>query len=207
MIWIFPKEKITEEVWNYLDSVYYVDRINYVLHSDYRKSTKVCSWLKEQPYIKVDSIPIGESNDETMLNILRWVKNNITYTSDLKQWKMSEYWQTGNETLTYLKGDCEDGAILIYLIAREKGIPANRLLLMAGDVEGGGHCWLAYKPDSYPINFIFLDWCYFVNLNYFRTVYDIQDKTIIGDDNYKKLWFAFNELKSYSILRYTPYDN
>lgn len=215
MIIKFPKKKITEEVWNYLDSRFSKNLINYIIDSKYRRSVSLSSWLKPQvlEQIEIDEELKGATHDETMHNILNWIRRNIKYTSDNKSWNMNEYWQTGKETFDSKKGDCEDGAILMYIIARQNDVPANRLLLMAGDVldpndkkkiKMVGHCWLAYKPDSYPINFTFLDWCYYYNANSIenRPKYYIDAKSI-SDIKYKSLWFAFSENKSHSELRYT----
>jgi hypothetical protein len=154
----------------------------------------------------------GKTVDDTMINILRWTRYNIKYVSDKTQWKMDEKWQTAQETFNLKTADCEDGAILMYKIARSLGVPTNRLLLMAGDVDGGGHCWLAYKPEGCPLNFVFLDWCYWTDMGDIseRKFYEISGKkifrsTYIGeemDKQYLNIWFAFNELKSYSELIY-----
>jgi len=44
--------------------------------------------------------------------IVIWIKNNITYKSDMEVHKIKDYWQTPNETITLRSGDCEDLAIL-----------------------------------------------------------------------------------------------
>lgn len=102
---------------------------------------------------------------------------------------------------------CEDGAILMYVLARLAGIPSNRLLLFAGSVNGGGHCWLGYRPVSDPLNFRFLDWCYWpdISLVESRKFYSIIGKQIYSfqtgaykkDNNYYNIWWAFNEDATY----------
>ncbi len=182
--------------------------IYYVIDSNLRKSVAVSSWSKS--FIEVPckelieackDISDNKDYDYVITDILRWVQKNITYTGDIKSWKMSEYWQTPQETLQKGTGDCEDGAILIYAMAIYKGVPASRMLLFAGSVDGGGHCWLGYKSNEYPLNWCFMDWCYWYNRNTpnNRTKYYIKDTTIYNDDKnqYYNIWFGFNHLTSH----------
>lgn len=222
MIIQFPKQSITSEIYNYVKTNYITNIVSYIINSNYRKSVNLQSWIKSQvdnPTIKVQDFAkeIEDSTDYDIqiMNILRYVRKEIEYTSDLVDWKADEYWQTGQETLTLLKGDCEDGAILIYLLARLKGIPSNRLLLFAGDVNGGGHCWLGYKPSGYPIDYSFIDWCYWYDnsemitrnkfhiegTKIFEHSYD-NELTPLKESNYLEVWFMFNEDSSYTKLIY-----
>ncbi|HEY9705825.1 MAG TPA: hypothetical protein V6C58_25540 [Allocoleopsis sp.] len=204
----FPKSKMTKEVWNYLDSRGKINTINWFINSKYRISKRLTSWLKEQVIIPEKEL---ELCDEIMINILRETRKEIIYKSDNNIWQMSEYWQTYKETNELKTGDCEDGAIYMYIKARQSGVPANRLLLMCGDVINPstksltGHCWLAYRSDGNPFGFEFLDWCYYYNANNIgdRPRYNV-NKQEIQDYNrkYFKLWFAFNEEKSHSEIIY-----
>jgi len=193
---------------------YYEDRkvskkvIKYFMDHRYRKVIKVSSWLLKQLSAPSDDIYIIASKfkryktqDAKVRAILRWVKANIKYTTDHKTWKTGEKWQTAEETLQLRTGDCEDGAILIYILARLTGVGTHKLKLMAGDVDGGGHCWLAYKPQ--PHWMVFLDWCYWYDDRGIasRNRFLINDTTIFGDDcRYYDMWFAFNE--EHSIVKY-----
>ena len=176
-----------------------------------------------KPYVKDDY-------DILVSAIFKWVNSNLVYNGDHKLWGTAEKWQTARETLTrwYIKkngdvklvaenfyerpevsrcfrsGDCEDGAILIYVMCRIAGVPANRLLIFAGNVLGGGHSWLAYRPSTDPYNLCFADWCYFVDRTGVSTRkrYWVVNKQIIGDSNYYNMWFAFNE--KYTYLNFKP---
>ena len=44
--------------------------------------------------------------------VLEWVADNIKYESDMDVWGTGDYWQTPEETLTLMTGDCEDFTIL-----------------------------------------------------------------------------------------------
>ena len=67
----------------------------------------------------------------------------------------SENWSFSYQTLGRMNGDCEDGAILLYDILRNAGVPAWKLRLNAGWVKTqdiqqplGGHVWLSYYVES-----------------------------------------------------------
>lgn len=96
------------------------------------------------------------------------------------------------------------------LIMEKKAIPGS--LVNVRQTNGvGGHCWLGYRPLDYPLNFVFLDWCYWSDthsvLN--RPLFYINDKSIVQyniqdtstyvstNSNYYSIWFAFNENLSY----------
>lgn len=213
-----------EEIYREVSKKYLVDFWTYIIDSKYRKSVGLVSWIKEQvtnPVKEVqeyaDKIPIQpeDNYDTRMLKILRYVRSNFQYISDTAVWGMSEHWNTGIQSVSLGKGDCEDGAILMYILARLHGIPANHLMLFAGDVDGGGHCWLGYRPLYYPINFVFMDWCYWYNDTevQYRRKFDINGTKIIEyyekdgyateiPSNYFKIWFAFNEENSHSNMSY-----
>jgi hypothetical protein len=97
--------------------------------------------------------------DYTMHQIMKWVKRNITYTSDQLAWNQPEYWQTVSETLTLRTGDCEDGAMLIMALAVIAGIPKSRMRLQWGKVIGGGHAYVVYYREKDAAEVV-VDWCY-----------------------------------------------
>ena len=124
---------------------------------------------------------------------------------------MTEKWEGARDVFDTRKGDCESGALLMYVLCRLAGIPASKLWIMCGDVKGGGHAWLSYIPDEYPLNFAFMDWCYWYKQYSIplRNKFTIQNKAIheykrdgekVSSDYYK-LWFVFNEDKSYRDFR------
>lgn len=194
--------------------------VSYILNSGFRKATNLYPWLDAQvATAEIDEIlaeiPDHEDYDKQALACLKWVRDNIRYIGDVQEWGVDEYWARYNETLLIRSGDCEDGAILLYILCRKKGIPAERLMLFAGDVVGGGHCWLGYKPIEYPLNWVFLDWCYWYQSNDIsnRRMFYIDGKSIKGYvlnnhkvtdtySNYKNIWFAFNEESSHVSLEY-----
>lgn len=141
--------------------------------------------------------------DKKAIACLRYVKSNVRYVTDDSKWKVPEVWQEAYTTLGLRTGDCEDGAILMYVLMRLAGIPSNRMLLFAGDVLGGGHCWLVYRPVNDPLNFRFLDWCYWPDTSLVesrpsfiivgRQIFSFQQGSYKPDPKYYNIWWAFNE--------------
>jgi len=141
--------------------------------------------------IEDSSIPIihGNSNDEIAYSCLRYVRSNIRYKTDTEQFKSDEEWLFAFETQVLRKGDCEDGAIYLANIMKKSGIPYWRIRLNAGDVKGGGHCWLTYLKEENNQWYI-MDWCYW------------PDKSLKGlswkdAEDYFDIWFSFNEKDIY----------
>ena len=191
-----------EELFSFIQGSKLQHYVSYMIDRNYRKSVKLKRWIKEQVdepsqflLNTVDEISDSPDHDTQMKYVFDWVKSKIKYVTDTKQFGNVEYWQEASKTAGGRQGDCEDGAILMYVLARLKKVPANRMLLMCGSVTGGGHCWLAFKPYCYPLNFVFMDWCYWPSKASvaYRKKYAIVDKTIYNGGNYKSLWFAFNE--------------
>lgn len=220
-IWQFDKEFMKRHapvIGEYVQSSYANKILTWIIDAKYRKAVWLSNWIKEQvdnPSGRVvelaKAINTGADDDETIINILRVVHGYLLYVGDPEAWKMSDYWQTGKETLTLRTGDCEDGAILIYLLARAKGISATKLQLWCGSVTVGGHCVLMYRPMAYPLNWVMIDWCYWYDDRGVdeRNMYYVDGNTMFGfqrngkiDGNYLRMWFCFNEEKSFTELRY-----
>ena len=215
----FPK------FFDYLEQNIVISWIQYIIDSDKRKAVILSDWIREQ--VKNPSAALKRIADEEIGTttdydfqvklVLDYVKNNLRYVGDNTQWKTPEVWTPANDTATSLLGDCEDGSTLAYVLCRLKGVPANRLLIWAGNVAvsetapTAGHCALFYKPLNYPFNFVSLDWCYYPNdkLVTDRNVFQFYDKSIEEwkqgvdglskvESKYKSSWFLFNENVSYS---------
>lgn len=139
-------------------------------------------------YAPEDSnLPIvsGNSHDDIASAALDYVIRRLTYTSDPTQFKLNEAWLFAFETWKLKKGDCEDGAILLANIMLKSGIPYWRIRLNAGDVKGGGHCWVTYLRES-DNQWVVLDWCYWPN--------EAKDLKLLWKDaeNYFSIWFSWN---------------
>ena len=134
---------------------------------------------------------IGKLNTGTLneraLKCLRWVKANFKYKSDKEVVGLPEFWMFPFEALYYKQGDCDDGAILLANLMTVAGIPYWRIRLNAGEVKGGGHCYVTYCCEKNN-EFVVLDWCY------------QYDETPIANrpphnnmQDYYDIWFSWNE--------------
>lgn len=221
---------------NYVQQHYAEKFLTWCTNSNYRNAVALEPWLEKQVSTPAESVvkyfgqalkSLPASIDEKMRCVQQVVTSNITYKTDQQRWGIPDKWSTADETLTAtvttngvtygpMEGDCEDGAVLMYVLARLSGIPKEQLYLWCGDVIGGGHCCLIYIPYNYPLNFAFMDWCYFPRIADFnnRPLYEISDKTVLGEELvnglqtgqlsvlYEKMWFAFAEDRSYTSFSY-----
>jgi len=140
----------------------------------------------------------GNNDEETMYKILMWVIGNLKYVGDEINKGQLEYWQNSEDTIITLKGDCEDGAILIKSLALVAGVPDWKVKIMAGDVVGGGHAYCTYiREDNTQV---ILDWCYWPN-----NLSIIKRKKREDEFNYLNVWFSFDKRHGYTpkIVEYS----
>jgi len=124
---------------------------------------------------------IGLNNDDKANKCLKYVHEHFYYKGETK-----EHWQTANESIERGRGDCEDGAILMYNIMIASGIPEWRVRLNCGEVKGGGHAYITYLREANNKWYI-LDWCYWYSesVNFRRTWREAE--------NYFEIWFSWND--------------
>ncbi len=176
-------DKFLEYYWNHkikpLKSLSYKARNNKVMN--------VLKYFVEEN----DRVPVMELEDynyDYLANeCLKWVKNNVKYTSD-----KGEHWQWANETVALKTGDCEDGAILMANMMLKAGIPYWRVRLNAGDVKGGGHAYVTYLREK-DNKWYVLDWSYWYNesINF--------KKKWVDAKKYFGIWFSWN--KQYGFMK------
>jgi predicted transglutaminase-like cysteine proteinase len=221
------QKKFGTDILSYLETNWVNSFVSYCIDSRYRKAVHLESWVNDQvtnPNAQVleylESIVgtgVDLHPDKKAEIVLKAIIKDIKYVPEMKAWQTAEKWQTAAETLGRRTGDCEDGAVLMYVLLRLWGVPHHHLWLFAGDVEDktsktgdSGHCWLVYKPVEFPINWVFLDWCYWPQKTPIgtRDLYFVDEDNLIfryqcvGDDyfdapsTYYNMWFAFNEKTS-----------
>ncbi len=179
-------------------------------------------------------------DDAIALEGLRWVMENINYTqlNDTGEiipgiWQSNhrtkdimdnvtaqgrieslvlraENWSFSYQTLGRKNGDCEDGAILLYDILRNAGIPAWKLRVTAGwwnpnpmqsvDPRGDGHIWLSYYVESQfwksrrDDKWVILDWC-----DSPFTGTKVEDRIRHTEDKRYTVDYSFNEDYTWSL--------
>ena len=103
----------------------------------------------------------GHDDEDTMYRIVVFVIDYLRYVGDDITKGQPEYWQNPEDTIVTMKGDCEDGAILIKSLSLAAGVPDWKVKIMAGMVVGGGHAYCTYiRNDETQV---ILDWCYWPN--------------------------------------------
>jgi len=112
-------------------------------------------------------VSLSDSDDTKMYKIEKWVQNNISYTTDIKNYGQMEYWALPTLTVNKKLADCEDGAFLIHSLGLNAGVSPEKLRTYGGLVRTdsvtaplGGHSWTAYKREV-DGEWITLDWCYY----------------------------------------------
>lgn len=143
--------------------------------------------------VKANKLDIGTS-DEKALKCLKWVHKNFKYVSDKTAYGSAEYWAFPCESLYTKIGDCDDGAILLANLMLHAGIPYWRIRLNAGDVKGGGHCYVTYCRET-DNQFVVLDWCYWYNDK------PVSERPLHKDEqDYYGIWFSWNQLYSFGQM-------
>jgi len=179
-----------------------VNLFNYLIDWRIREGVNLRDWLAKQV-----ADPFGEeivlfnnwreikNIDDRMFAIFRFVYSQYNYISDDKNWETPEHWSSLKESYETKnkRGDCEDGAIAMFVLARKSGMPENRIKVVAGDVLGGGHCWVLYSSND--ANDYALDWCYWADLRDFADRPDFWslDGYYCGDE----IWFAVTDNSLY----------
>lgn len=168
--------------------------ISRIIDSSRNKAVRLDTFLSRQLDNPSESLKnfaetfIGTNHNATILNILKWVKQHIKYTSDSVNFGKIEYWASTEETLSIRKGDCDDMNSMIYIIGRLAGIPSYLMYNVIGDTSLGLHYYLLYlRHDNGKLYSI--DSTYYPDLRPFgfRPVFKL------SDNRYKDVKYIFNE--------------
>lgn len=194
-----------QAVLSYIHKVGFLETVvYYVLDYRTRQQIHLLNWLRnnlELPgdiIVKTQHISLKSTNKEKMLAILKFVHLYIDYKSDKSVWNVEEKWQTPMETWGMKTGDCEDGALLIYALAKYYEIPDIQLYIVAGEVGNNqGHCYIVYISEEdglgYPI-----DWCYWYDQSVRMDYPYVKDVKYMGG---LCEWWRFNSYGCYKLWR------
>jgi len=172
--------------------------IYWIINSKYRTSVRLSSWLKlqvDKPRQELVSLAQSlkcDTPDQTIINVLEHVNSYLNYVSDSVVWDMPEHWQEAGTSLDFRTADCEDGSILIYVLARLAGIPEYQLTIACGQAFSSGHAYVIYSADCDGVDRI-IDWCYC----YTDKSIESREYAYSNSVMYVKEWFRFNEISSY----------
>lgn len=83
--------------------------------------------------------------------IMKWLKRNIKYRSDLDAHGQESYWQTPEETMVLRAGDCEDYAFLAQAMLKQIGVDSTVISVVHGSkfFDNGAHA-LCVFPSKNP---------------------------------------------------------
>lgn len=180
---------------NWFRTLYY-----YMTDSKFRTVKRLDSFIKEQldnpdqELVELAESLRKKSPDDTVLNILKWTRDNITYMSDVKQFDKEEYWDKAIEVFHNRVSDCDGQHIFIYVLARLAGIPAFCLYNVIGDTPNGGHYWLCYYSTKH-------DKLVSIDSTYHPTIKPIKDREQfrLTETKYKSIWFIFSDIYIYKF--------
>lgn len=141
--------------------------------------------------VKNNNLNVG-NDDEKALRCLTWVIEHFKYVPDKSVFGVDEYWEFPYEATLLMKGDCDDGAIFLANLMQVSGIPYWKIRLVAGSVNGGGHCWVTYYCEELD-HWVVLDWCYWPSKLPIKNRPDYKDEL-----NYWEPWFSWNQKYAFS---------
>ena len=151
------------QIKSFVQTIYY-----YVIDSKYRDSKRLDKFLADQlinpdPRLVNLAKSLRKSNiDDTMLNILKWVRVNIRYVDDKSNYGKEEFWADAIITYEKLRDDCDGKNALIWVLGRLNGVSSDVLYSVIGETTISGHYWVNYWSTKYD-RLIVLDSTYNYN--------------------------------------------
>lgn len=197
-------ERLMEYQFKELGKTWLHRAVYWVIDSKYRKQEEIKDVVRRQlyPYIPSNSVLMKEankipnySNNEDQLNaIVEHVQKNYSYKTDMDNFGYVERWEDLEVAIPRRVADCETQALLVYCLARIKGVPSSLLYLFICDAwvpwlkQYVGHCALAYWDMS-------TDKLRVVDTTYFQNDLPVQQRNVLREsrDDYKTVSYLFNE--------------
>ncbi len=188
-------EKLVQEqfkgipVEKWYQTVYY-----YMIDSKYRTKKRLDKFLSEQlidpdfTLVRLAEKLRDKNPDITVMNILRWVRDNIKYEYDKDNFGKNEFWATAVETFNIKIDDCDGQNGLIYVLCRIAGIPPYVLYSVIGDSAVGGHYWVVYYSTRNR-KLVCIDATFSFNPTKIR----YRRKFVLKGDEYQKIWYLFTD--------------
>lgn len=150
--------------------------------------------LSVQNVMNSKGITYHEACDEVVVKINQITK--VNYALDTNNYGFSEYWQFAPLTFKISQGDCDDYAVLRYVLCRIAGVDADLLRIGIG---------LTYSGEGHATNYYLCSdgiWLHLNSTSNFTeeentlALQTIKDNTLAIKD----FWFSFNELNAWSKL-------
>lgn len=126
--------------------------VNYSSTNNTSKNTKFFKALEKVINVSrrdyqevIEVVSVGEDFDEIYHLNIKIFRENYTLLIDHSS-STGEYIQNiGEIVLNDYQGDCDDYALMLYLIAKEKGLDVR---YVTGERIGAGHAWIQIKVDG-----------------------------------------------------------
>ena len=166
----------------------------YLIDSKYRKKEKLKSYLKRQlKSVSTDTYKLarslrGKDEEETIINILKWVIKNFRYKNDGDNYNKVEYWADIEEMMLRRTDDCDGMNTVVYVLARLAGIGSSILYAAIGDTGVGGHFWLLFWSTNYD-KLVSIDSTYYPS----KVCVKNRPKFFLNKYKYQNLWYVFND--------------
>lgn len=200
---------------DWLDSKWSPFTVLYRLNWHNKKLVNVSDWLRNQidkPYFELlnaaGSIRYVDAegnldSDKTVVYALRFVKDHLKYKPDILTWKAIEYWAEAYEALEMGEDDCDGYAVLLFVLCRLAGVPANQIRVQCGPVvdpndpsKTVGHAYVKYRANK-DFKWYILDGCYHSD---FRGLYR-RFNTLDSDLRYHKEWWSCTDCRGYGEFK------
>jgi len=136
------------------------------------------------------------SEELTILAIIKWCDKHIQYDSDSKIWGKMEYWQDSDVILQKLKDDCDGKSTVFKALCLAAGVPDYKVKVCAGWVKDPRNR-RAKVGHAYPIYLWNNQW-YVVDPTYYPDYTPFEErKTHKELTNYypikKPIWWSFSK--------------
>lgn len=171
-----------------LSSNFIYSSISWLINAKYRRYSTLNTFLKRQvtsPPNKIIDLAmslIGKNNDKTVINVVRWVKNNVSYKSE-----KSEEWKGAYQTMLDRDGDCDDMNCLVFVLCYLAGVNPFQLFCAIGSMTNGGHYWCMYYSTK-ERKMVTLD------TTYYASTTSVKNRTDFNKLKYhKNIWYLFND--------------
>jgi predicted transglutaminase-like cysteine proteinase len=167
----------------------------WVKPDEYAELKQFCRDNLAFPRLKELAKEFEGTNDQKIIDILKFVHGWVEYKPDYEVWGTLEYWEDAQTVYDNRVGDCESGALLILTLARHAGIPPEQIFIETGLVylnrQEVGHAWIRYVSDN-GVDYI-IDWCYHYDDS------SIPEERYIASrkSQYLKTWFLVNDVYAY----------
>jgi len=86
-------------------------------------------------------------NDDKVLSLFMWMKNNIKYSTDKQTTGKQDYWMSPDESFSRKVMDCEDMALLLNKLCELVGISSFRRKIVVGNTKYGYHAYFIYLRE------------------------------------------------------------